>query len=51
VRGQAREVRPRNTALQKDAVQGEEHVAVCGGRSGERGENSGERSCGEQLTK
>jgi hypothetical protein len=40
-----------NTTLQQDAVQGEEHVAVFGGRSGERGESSGERDCGQQLTK
>ena len=51
LRSQAREVRPVNTTLQEDAVQGEEHVAVFGGRSGERGERSGERDCGEQLTK
>jgi len=44
LRGQAREVRPVNTALQQDAVQGEEHVAPAG-------ESSGERGCGEQLTK
>jgi hypothetical protein len=40
-----------NPALQQDAVQGEEHVAVFGGRSGERGESPGERGGGEQLTK
>ena len=41
--GQAREVRPVNTTLHQDAVQGEEHVAVFGGRSGKRGQSSGER--------
>jgi hypothetical protein len=44
LRRQAREVRPVNTTLQQDAVQGEEHVAL-------GGENSGERGCGKQLTK
>ena len=51
LRGKVREVRPVNTTLQQDAVQGEEHVAVFGERSGDRGESSGERECGEQLTK
>jgi len=44
LRGQARELRPVNTTLQQDAVQGEEHVSLVGERSGERG-------CDEQLTK
>src|SRR5580704_14259802 len=42
--GQAREVRPVNTTLQQDAVQGEEHVALAG-------ESSRERGSGKQLTK
>ena len=36
-RGQPREVRPGNTTLQQDAVQGEEHIALGGESSGERG--------------
>jgi hypothetical protein len=44
LRGQAREVRPVNTTFQQDAVQGEEHVALAG-------ESSEERGCGEELTK
>ncbi len=42
--GQAREVGPGNTTLQQDAVQGEEHVALAG-------ESSEERGRGEQLSK
>jgi hypothetical protein len=42
--GQAREVRPVNTTLQQDAVQGQEHIALVG-------ESSEERSCGEQPNK
>ena len=44
LRGQAREVRPVNTTLQQDVVQGEEHVALVG-------ESSGVRGRGEQLSK
>ena len=44
LRGQAREVRRVNTTLQQDAVQGEEHVAL-------GGESSEERGCGEELSK
>jgi hypothetical protein len=51
LRGQARELRPVNTASHQDAVQGEEHVALFGERSGDRGQRSGERGCGKQLTK
>jgi len=44
LRGQAREVRPVNTTLQQDAVQGEEHVALVR-------ESSEEGGCGEQPGK
>ena len=37
LRGQARELRPVNTTLQQDAVQGEEHVALVRESSEERG--------------